>query len=552
MMFSLFIPPPISNFRLGLFVLRPLLILLTLVSCDLSAQQRPESNSSDLHFVNPIGEGADPWVIRDPNTNRYLWCLSDGNRAIAVHTSDSVTALGRKHIVWRAPEQGPLSREVWAPELHYLDDRWFIYFAASDGRNENHLTYVLKSKTQDPLGEYDLHGPLATGAGNDGQSPNIWAIDMTVLEHRGKRYAIWSGWDQPGSDLQYLYIAPMSSPTQLAGPRVRLCDHDDYLWERTEPGLEHRGLNEAPQVFQTGDRTSIVYSCGASWLPTYKLGRLDLVGEDPLKSTSWKKHGEPIFESTHSTYGVGHSCWVPSLDGQQWWHVFHAKRDTHPGWRRAIFIQPSSIDSNGQLILGTPVSPGIQLKRPSGDAPIQNAFSTDRFEYYGHHQMLSIEDSKFRLGQQPQDPVNTYRSGEKVVFTGRFANDFVAEVQIDFLNVEDARDAGLLFRTTLPSVGYDAQQGYFAGLIPRTQLVILGKTDGTRWQELARAPTSIQTDTPDRLKVQTQGDRIVIWHNGEKAIEHQDSTYSRGNLGLRVVDADAIFSELRVKPSATR
>ncbi len=129
-------------------------------------------------FVNPIAEGADPWVVRDPNADRYLWCLSEGNRGIAIHAGKRLTALGGKHIVWSAPEAGPVSREIWAPELHFLDGRWHVYFAASDGRNANHLAYVLVSRTSDPLGDYDLHGPLETG---DRAGKPIWAIDMTVL-----------------------------------------------------------------------------------------------------------------------------------------------------------------------------------------------------------------------------------------------------------------------------------------------------------------------------------------------------------------------------------
>ncbi|MEZ6138165.1 MAG: hypothetical protein R3C53_25045 [Pirellulaceae bacterium] len=96
-------------------------------------------------------------MIRDPNTPRYLWCMSEGNRAIAVHTSDSVTSMGRKHIVWQAPDSGSVSQQVWAPELHWLDGHWHIYFAASDGKNENHLGYVLKSNTEDPLGDYERY-----------------------------------------------------------------------------------------------------------------------------------------------------------------------------------------------------------------------------------------------------------------------------------------------------------------------------------------------------------------------------------------------------------
>jgi GH43 family beta-xylosidase len=498
------------------------------------------------YFVNPIGEGADPWVVRDPNAKRYLWCMSDGNRAIAVHTSTSITSMGTKHIVWRAPRRGPTSREIWAPELHFLDGRWYIYFAASDGRNENHLAYVLESKTDDPLGQYELRGPFATGEGENGVSPNIWAIDMTVLEHEGKRYAIWSGWDQPGSDQQYLYIAPMASPTELSGPRVRLCDNDDYLWERVEPNETQRGLNEGPQVFQVNGQTAIVYSCGASWLPTYKLGLLELTGAEPLLPSSWKKRAKPVFQGTEATYGVGHSCFVKSLDDRQWWHVFHAKRDRDPGWRRAVFVQPMRVGRRGFPQFGSPVAPGSRLQRPSGDTDEGEPFSVNAFEYFGHHQFLVVDGPTIRLGKVPADPINDYRSGEKVVFKGMVPDDLRAEVTIDFQGESQARDAGLLLRTTAASVGYDAQRGYFVGLIPRTQLVVLGRTDGAHWQELARAETTIDSTKPQRLAVEIQDDRVHVWHNDVSCIRHTDGTYDSGSVGLRVVDTDALFRDFAI------
>ncbi|RYD24761.1 MAG: glycosyl hydrolase family 43, partial [Verrucomicrobiaceae bacterium] len=209
-------------------------------------------------FVNPIAEGADPWVTR--HGDKYVWCFSEGNRGISVWLSDRLNSIGTRTVVWKAPETGPYSKEVWAPEMHFLDGKWFIYMAADDGNNANHLAYVLESKTADPLGPYEIHGPLATGDGADGKSPNIWAIDMTVLEHAGKRYAIWSGWDKPGTDKQFLYIAPMKNPYELAGPRVLLTDNDTYLWERTEEREGSRGLNEGPQILKHGDKTFITYS----------------------------------------------------------------------------------------------------------------------------------------------------------------------------------------------------------------------------------------------------------------------------------------------------
>lgn len=342
-----------------------------------SAQVPNRAETATKQFTNPIGEGADPWVVRDESSDRYLWCISKENRAISIQPSDSITSLGTEHIVWQSPESGPYSREVWAPELHFLDGRWHIYFAASNGKNENHLAYVLKSRTSDPLGQYDLHGPLATGDGPDGRSPNVWAIDMTVLEVASQRYAIWSGWDAPGTDQQYLYIAPMKSPIELAGPRVRLCNNIDHAWEKTETNDAGRGLNEAPQVFLSSGKTCVVYSCGASWLPTYKLGVLALVGDDPLDPASWTKGSQPVFESTETIFGVGHSCFVQSPDGKQWWHAFHAKKDRRPGWSRVIRVQPMQVDHEGYPVFGKPLE-NKSLDRPSGEAAPLNRTSGDR------------------------------------------------------------------------------------------------------------------------------------------------------------------------------
>lgn len=514
---------------------------------------------TDGQFVNPIGEGADPWVVRDPNTERYLWCFSDGNRAIAVHTSDALTSLGEKHIVWEAPISGPHSREVWAPELHWIQNRWYIYFAASDGQNRNHLAYVLRSKTKDPLGDYELHGPLATGDGPNGRSPNIWAIDMTPLEYKGDLFAVWSGWDEPDSDRQFLYIAPMKSPVELAGTRVLLCPNDEYPWEFTEENHKGRGLHEGPQVLKHDDRVFMTYSTAASWLPTYKLGLLELTGDNPLDPSAWKKSSEPAFQSTSSTFGVGHSCFVTSPDRQEWWHVFHAKRDRGPGWQRAIFVQPMRFSTDGRPEFGEPVSASVMLPNPSGtasvttDLPISISLKSktapEGWTYYGHHQFIDFQKNGLHLGGPPSDfPVNAYRSGEKIVMNATPPVDLIAAVTINFQGNRESRDAGLLFRTTLPSIGYDAQRGYFVGLIPGTRLLVAGKTDGMNWTELARKSADFDPAKSQRLQVTCHGDTFVIHHNGERALSFTDTTYSSGGIGLRVVDSYAIFTDFSLEP----
>ncbi|WP_353567356.1 family 43 glycosylhydrolase [Haloferula sargassicola] len=504
-------------------------------------------------FTNPIGEGADPWLTRQGD--QYAWCQAPGNRQVSLWLTDSPTSLGTEHVIWHAPEKGPYSREVWAPEAHFIDGHWYIYFAADDGNNANHLAYVLESKTSDPLSEYELHGPFATGEGEDGKSPNLWAIDMTVFEHAGKLYAIWSGWDAPGTDQQYLYIAPMKSPTELSGPRVLLCDNDDYLWERTEEREGSRGLNEGPQLLEHEGRTFLTYSCGASWDTTYKLGMLELTGKDPLDPASWKKFPEPVFKSTENTYGVGHGSFVKSPDGKQWWHAFHAKRSRQHGWQRAIFVQPFSFGNDGLPDFGEPVEAGSPIEVPSGTktpsvslpyhAKLTDAADQNDFAYYGHQQFYAVRDDGAHLGVVPKEPVNGYRSGEKLVLRGGDFTDLAASVDIHF--IEGDRDAGLLFRVTDPTVGFDAQKGYFAGILPGQEAVILGKTDGNAWTELARESVRLGTQREALLAVSARGEKITVSVNGKTLIETEDDTWSHGTLGLRVVDTHACFKNLSIE-----
>ncbi|MBR4750842.1 MAG: glycoside hydrolase family 43 protein [Thermoguttaceae bacterium] len=311
-----------------------------------SADEPTQSETKRLE-PNYIRPGADPWVIEF--NGKYYWSQSNNPaQSICVWESETPDNPGERHTIWRAPRRGPYSRELWAPEIHHYNGKFYVLFAADDGQNKNHRTYVLVSESDDPFSKYELHGPVYTGDSEDGQSDNHWAIDSTIFPYKDKFYLIWSGWEDD-QDVQYLYIAPLKENlTETAGPRVKICHNADYLWERVEERLGTRGLAEGPEILEAPNgRIFLTYSCGASWLPTYKIGILELVGDDPMKSESWKKFDKPWFQSDEFQFGVGHGSFIRDKDGQTR-YVYHAKTDRNGGWGdRAVFWRYVDFDEDG-------------------------------------------------------------------------------------------------------------------------------------------------------------------------------------------------------------
>jgi GH43 family beta-xylosidase len=334
------------------------------------------AQSEERTFVNPLWPGADPWVVR--HEGHYYFCETAGGVGVAVWKSTRLTERGEKRIVWRAPATGWNARQVWAPELHFINGRWYIYYAASDGDNANHRMGVLESASANPQGDYTDKGVLYTGDDESGGLPNRWAIDATVLtldDRHGSRaqagdpamLLLWSGWPAE-KDVQYLYIAPLANPWTIGGRRVRICDNSTHVWERVGEDPAERGLNEAPQVLRHDGRVFVVYSCSGSWQPTYKLGLLELrPGGDPLDANNWRKQDQPVFQSTESVFGVGHPCFVKSPDDREDWIVYHAKTARTPGWDRVVCMQPFGWSPDGFPQFGRPVPHGQPLPLPSGE-----------------------------------------------------------------------------------------------------------------------------------------------------------------------------------------
>lgn len=250
----------------------------------------------------------------------YYYCESQNNfRSIAIRRSSTIAGVGQDAgiRVWNAPPTGRNSQTIWAPELHRLRGKWFIYYAADDGLNANHRMWVLESAGDDPFGPYHCRGTLKTGG---------WAIDGTVFELDDELFFIWSGWPGRKDGQQNLYIAPMKDPVTLAGKRTLLSE-PEHSWEKVA-----MPICEGPQILKRNGNVFIVYSASGSWTPAYCLGLLHNPSRDMLNPTAWRKHHKPVFQSTEQVWGVGHCSFVKSLCQTEDWILYHSKSDKKHGW----------------------------------------------------------------------------------------------------------------------------------------------------------------------------------------------------------------------------
>ncbi|MDQ6631025.1 MAG: family 43 glycosylhydrolase [Verrucomicrobiota bacterium] len=313
-------------------------------------------------FQNPlVSSGADPWIIRS-GTNYFYTHTTGGT--IFLRRSPTITGLADPTVILNntvnvfAPP-APNNKNVWAPEVHFLNGKWYLYYAADDGTNANHRLYVAEAITANPQQGFLFKGKISV------PSDDKWAIDGTVLQQDdGTLYFVWSGWPGAVDGQQNLYIAPMSNPWTISGPRVMI----------STPTLPWEGwIQEGPEVLKRNGKIMIVYSANASWTDSYNLGLLTNTNGNLLNPTSWVKFPNPVFrgyaDETGGVYGPGHCSFTKSVDGAEDWIIYHAAKFSGAGWNRNVRAQSFSWNVDGSPFLGLPIFTNCPVIAPSGETP---------------------------------------------------------------------------------------------------------------------------------------------------------------------------------------
>lgn len=358
--------------RAALLRLMPVLLLCCLMGTPAfaqegSAMQETPSIEWNRSFYNPLRVDyylGDPWIIL--HDGMYYYTHSTGNR-VDISASKTISGLmaareGTKTIYLGVEND---QTELWAPELHFYQGRWYCFYAADYNKdNRQHRMYVLRSLTEDALGEWEYAGKLNL-------PEDQWAIDGTFFDSgSGRIFLIWSGWknEAQGSSLwkQYLYITELApnDPTKVLSTERVMISKPQYYWE-----MSVLPQNEGPAIVRSPAGTVYcMYAANYSGSDEYAVGALRLAGDDPMDTASWEKLPEPVLASdpNHQVFAPGHASFTKSPDGTEDWIVYHVAKASGSGWDRCVHAQKLAWVDDAPY-LGGPVPADDPVPLPAGE-----------------------------------------------------------------------------------------------------------------------------------------------------------------------------------------
>ena len=272
-------------------------------------------------IVNPlVRQRADAQVFRHTDGNYYMTGSVPEYDRLVLRRSPTLAGLAtaKEAVLWRHLASGPMSGFIWAPELHRIDGRWIMYFAAGpSGGGEDVFrirTYAIACDGADPMtGRWSILGQL--------QTPwDSFTLDSTSFVHRGTRYLAWAQ-REPGIETNSnLYLAPLATPLTLAAKPARL-SVPTLPWE-----VQGFKVNEAPAVLERHGRLFLTYSASATDA-RYCMGMLTARADaDIMDPAAWSKSPVPVFASSpaNNVWGPGHNSFTVDERGRDML-VYHAR-----------------------------------------------------------------------------------------------------------------------------------------------------------------------------------------------------------------------------------
>ncbi|KFA76568.1 hypothetical protein S40288_01592 [Stachybotrys chartarum IBT 40288] len=305
--------------------------------------------SSATAFTNPLRNpgGADPQIVW---SGGYYYLISTEWTNLQLARAETIEGLktAEPRVIYSDANPNRCC-SVWAPELHYFDGKWYLYYTA--GRNEDldlQRMHVLVGGAS-PWDDWSYGAQLIED----------WGIDGTILRtNEFGNYFVYSC--MTGVPHQSTCVRSLGSDYLSVGNDLSIISQPDQPWEQSEVPVQ-----EGAAALYFGGRTYLAYSANYCWTPDYCVALLEWDGRtDPASPGAWTKSDGCVLSSANGNFGTGHNSFFTSPDGNQTWITFHAT-DVAGGAcddRRYAMTQPLTANPDGTPNFG--VAEGFQFEWP--------------------------------------------------------------------------------------------------------------------------------------------------------------------------------------------
>lgn len=263
-----------------------------------------------------IIERADPHVYKHTDGTYYMTASVPEYNLIEVRSGKSLEELQTNPVknVWykHASGSGAQSELIWAPEIHYVEGEFYIYYAAAHtteqheyDRTFQHRMYAIKCSGQDPMKDKWIEcGQIVT-------RQDSFCLDATVLQTNHGNYYIWAQKEIGSQSNSNIYIAKMLSPILLSEKQVCI--------SKPELDWEIRGfkVNEGPSTLIHDGRVFLTIS-GSATDENYCIGLLYADVDSELdEADAWTKLDYPLMvtDLENNRIGPGHNSFTYDEDG---------------------------------------------------------------------------------------------------------------------------------------------------------------------------------------------------------------------------------------------
>jgi GH43 family beta-xylosidase len=253
---------------------------------------------------------ADPFILYYDN-KYYAYGTSDAN-GIVVYTSDDLHYWTKQSNLALHKNNSYADRWFWAPEVYYLNGRFYMYYSADE--------HICMATSDSPLGPFvqDVQEPMLPDK----------AIDNSLfIDDDGKAYLFFVRF----TDGNAVWMAELEDDYKtIKTATMKLCFAASTSgWE-----ADWGKINEGPFVVKHGGYYYLTYSANHYQSQNYGVG----FAYTNNLSSGWSKNREnPILQKPNGLFGTGHHCLFRDKDNNLKM-AFHAHKSAESVNPRETYI----------------------------------------------------------------------------------------------------------------------------------------------------------------------------------------------------------------------